>query len=190
MKKTAALNKLAQAVKNYVQSEQQFNKIAATIQQYQQQGMQKEAQGLMQRLGLSAPPPAAKSNMGRNAALAALLLGGGAAGAHAAGLFGGGENAGGNGMFRGDAALMSGGADDAAPYQTGHTLADSLLGAGSGIGGATDSLRNTIAGLSEPTGRVPSSFQLKNDDSPYIESLIKTIMGGSMAPTSGHGPRA
>ena len=87
MKKTAALNKLALAVRNYVQSEQQFNKIAATLQQYQHQGMQKEAQGILQRLGLSAPPPAAKSNMGRNAALAALLLGGGAAGAHAAGLF-------------------------------------------------------------------------------------------------------
>ena len=94
MKKTAALNKLALAVKNYVQSEQQFNKIAATLQQYQHQGMQKEAQGILQRLGLTAPPPVAKSNMGRNAALAALLLGGGAAGANAAGLFGGGEGAG------------------------------------------------------------------------------------------------
>ena len=89
MIKTAAMNKLAQAVSNYVQAEAQFNKIASAIGQFDsgryqapQANLQKEAQGILQRLGLKAPPPAAKSNMGRNAALAALLLGGGAAGAY------------------------------------------------------------------------------------------------------------
>ena len=89
MTKTAAINKLARAVSNYVQAEAQFNKIASAIGQFDsgryqapQANLQKEAQGILQRLGLNAPPPVAKSNMGRNAALAALLLGGGAAGAY------------------------------------------------------------------------------------------------------------
>jgi len=84
MEKTAALNKLAGAVRDYVQAEAQFNKIAQTSQQYV---MEKNAQGIMQRLGLAAKqaPLAQAPNMGRNAALAALLLGvgGGAAGAAA-----------------------------------------------------------------------------------------------------------
>jgi len=41
MEKTAALNKLAQAVKDYVQAEAQFNKIAQVSQQY---AMEKQAQ--------------------------------------------------------------------------------------------------------------------------------------------------
>lgn len=78
MEKTAAMNKLANAVREYVQAEAQFNKVAAVAQQY---AMEKNAQGILQRLGLQAAP--VKSNMGRNAALAALLLGGLGAGAYA-----------------------------------------------------------------------------------------------------------
>jgi len=77
MEKTAAMNKLAFAVREYVQAEAQFNKVAAVAQQY---AMEKNAQNILQRLGLQAAP--VKSNMGRNAALAALLLGGLGAGAY------------------------------------------------------------------------------------------------------------
>ena len=77
MEKTAAMNKLAHAVREYVQAEAQFNKVAAVAQQY---AMEKNAQNILQRLGLQAAP--VKSNMGRNAALAALLLGGAGAGAY------------------------------------------------------------------------------------------------------------
>ncbi len=80
MEKTAAMNKLAHAVREYVQAEAQFNKVAATAQQY---AMEKNAQNILQRLGLQAAP--VKSNMGRNAALAALLLGGLGAGAYGMG---------------------------------------------------------------------------------------------------------
>ena len=196
MTKTAAMNKLAQAVSNYVKAEAQFNKIASAIGQFDsgryqapQANLQKEAQGILQRLGLTAPPPAAKSNMGRNAALAALLLGGGAAGAHAAGLFGGDEGAApspGKKRMDMNTALRK---SDAAPFQTGNNVLDSLLGEGSGVGGATAGLNELYERFgSKVRGAadlVPDSFQFQGLDEDVIQSLRNTIMSG--APL---GPRA
>lgn len=74
MNKTAALNKLAQAVTGYIKAEQAYNQIIDAMNKH---AMQKTA-GIMDMFRKAPPPP--KSNMGRNAAILGLLgLGGGAA---------------------------------------------------------------------------------------------------------------
>jgi hypothetical protein len=80
MNKTAALNKLAGAVTEYIKAEQNYSKIAQVSQNYVMQKQADMRSSLMQLFGRQASPKPAESHMLRN-----LLLGGGALGAGALG---------------------------------------------------------------------------------------------------------
>ena len=84
--KTAALNKLAQAVTGYIQAEQNYTKVAQAMHADRQtklaflEGLKGSLAGLM---GGAAKPAPAPSHTGRNMAAIAALLGLGGAGAYA-----------------------------------------------------------------------------------------------------------
>ena len=89
MNKTAALNKLATAVREYIAAEQAYTKVASAMQQLQLEkaaGIQKQAQMMDKIKGMlgMTPPPAPKGMGGGAKALLGLLGAGGAgAGAYA-----------------------------------------------------------------------------------------------------------
>ena len=80
MEKTAALNKLAVAVTNYIQAEQNYVKVASAAQQY----VMKKQAGFMDMFKAAPPPPPAAKGHGKEIAALLGALGLGGAGAYGA----------------------------------------------------------------------------------------------------------